>query len=190
MKLYNVIPTQNNFQWKNDAGARHAVPMVGLWLGKPGRKCRHVFVPIVTGEEEPHPEEWGVTASRQSRPKLMANYDSRPGWLAVISSLGSGASEGRVWLDSDAGLRCVRVLEHGQGMGNSENIFRDALLEIRLPDATAEVIVKVADTNGRETYYLFREEAVIVLHTPEEIPPHEFIELPSNIVQTWSLNAP
>lgn len=150
MNLYNVFPSLSQFEWNRhqsdpnyvEGGAKVAVTMKGIWLGTKGREHGFLwnFVPVVVHEEEPQDEHWGVIASLRDKPKIAANKDGSPGFIALISSYrGDGPGIGQV-LVSHSSIPNVFVIAHGIG-GKVSPLVRywDYLVKISGP---AEFIVE------------------------------------------------
>lgn len=158
MYLHHIDPVAATFIWKraNRDFKPETVEMTGIWLGTPTAGGQHTFVPVVAAAE-PTDDWWGICPSKTFRPKICANRDSRPGWIAKISAKGNDSpiTTGQILVDSDLSPLVYLV---ARGLGTSP-YTREQYPEYLLT-AQPGAVVTVLHTDGRIVDYNFGKEEV------------------------------
>lgn len=182
MRLYGIFPIESAFAFNGPNAP--PVYLKGVWLGSPGREqgFLNTFVPVVVGESEPEETAWGLKRSKRLRPKIAANVESKPGWIAFLTSYtGDGPIVGRVFIAHDS-LRRVLVLAHGVG-GKTDPPIRywEYLVKISGP---AEFLVQ-GTQQPRKLIVFDEEEVRETAVNPKHLDEEAFVLLSDSVVPHW-----
>lgn len=183
MKLYQIEPVPASFIWRraNRGLQPEKVELTGIWLGTRTAGGQQTFVPVVANSD-PTEDWWGVCPSMSNRPKICANRDSHVGWIARLSSKGTGdpIRTGEIVLDTDA-APLVYLVARGRGTSlYTREEYPEALITAE-PGAT----VSIVHTDGRFVDYIFGEEEV-TRHPSAPDPDVVYITLNDPRIPHWN----
>lgn len=182
MNLYRIEPVAAKFVWKRAARnfEPETVEMTGIWLGTQTAGGKHTFVPVVASAE-PTDDWWGICPSKSFRPKICANRDSRPGWIARLSAIGNGSplQTGQLLVDIDVS-HLVYVVARGIG---TSPYTREEYPEYLITAQEGASILTI-HTDGRHMQTNFGKE--VTTHLSSLDPDTVYLPLSDPRVPHWN----
>lgn len=134
----------------------------GISLGSSGPGQHRFIIPVKSHRDEPiNPEAWGVRPTMSGKPQIAANWDTREGVLARLSTFNRLDNRiGRIYLVAIHPLGDILVLGYGSG-GTLDN-------SVRYEEAMVQIM-------GRALFYLQNvgpPDTLITINGKEVVTEH------------------